>query len=67
MAIDSFLAFGTFGIPAKKISAREDLNQAIDGLIKTKGPFLLEVDCEKEVNIFPMIPAGGTVSEMRLE
>jgi acetolactate synthase-1/2/3 large subunit len=56
-----------FGIPAKKISAREDLSQAIEDLIKTKGPFLLEVECEKEVNIFPMVPAGGTVSEMRLE
>jgi len=56
-----------FGIPAKKISERADLNQAIEDLINTKGPFLLEVECEKEVNIFPMVPAGGTVSEMRLE
>ncbi len=56
-----------FGIPAKKISDRNELNQSIEDLINTKGPFLLEVDCEKEVNIFPMVPAGGTVSEMRLE
>ncbi len=56
-----------FGIPAKKISSRENLDQAIEDLIQTKGPFLLEVECEKEVNIFPMVPAGGTVSEMRLE
>jgi len=56
-----------FGIPAKKISQRDDLLKAIDELVETKGPFLLEVECEKEVNIFPMVPAGGTVSEMRLE
>jgi acetolactate synthase I/II/III large subunit len=56
-----------FGIPAKKISTRELLEKAIDDLIDVKGPFLLEVECEKEVNIFPMVPAGGTVSEMRLE
>jgi acetolactate synthase-1/2/3 large subunit len=56
-----------FGIPARKISDREDLKQAIEDLIDTKGPFLLEIECEKEVNIFPMVPAGGTVSEMRLE
>ena len=56
-----------FGIPARKISERDDLKQAIDDLILTKGPFLLEVECEKEVNIFPMVPAGGTVSEMTLE
>ena len=56
-----------FGIPAKRISKRDDLKQAVEDLISTKGPFLLEVECEKEVNIFPMVPAGGTVSEMRLE
>jgi acetolactate synthase-1/2/3 large subunit len=56
-----------FGIPAKKISTRDDLKQAISDLVDHKGPFLLEVECEKEVNIFPMVPAGGTVSEMRLE
>ena len=56
-----------FGIPAKRISERGDLNKAIEDLISVKGPFLLEIECEKEVNIFPMVPAGGTVSEMRLE
>jgi len=56
-----------FGIPAKRISERDDLNKAIEDLISVKGPFLLEIECEKEVNIFPMVPAGGTVSEMRLE
>jgi acetolactate synthase-1/2/3 large subunit len=56
-----------FGIPAKKISERDDLSLAIDEMLNSKGPYLLEVECEKEVNIFPMVPAGGTVSEMRLE
>lgn len=56
-----------FGIPARKISSRAELDTAIQGLLNVKGPYLLEVDCEKEVNIFPMVPAGGTVSEMKLE
>lgn len=56
-----------FGIPGNKIAKREDLDKAIDNMLGQKGPFLLEVECEKEVNIFPMVPAGGTVSEMRLE
>jgi acetolactate synthase I/II/III large subunit len=56
-----------FGIPAKKINHREELASAMEDLVKVKGPFLLEVECEKEVNIFPMVPAGGTVSEMRIE
>lgn len=56
-----------FGVPSAQISAREELETAIDDLIKVDGPFLLEVKVQKEGNIFPMIPAGGTVSEIRLD
>ena len=56
-----------FGIPGKKINKREELNEAIDHLLNCDGPFLLEVKVLKEDNVFPMVPAGGTVSEMRLE
>ncbi len=56
-----------FGIPGKKISKREDLNKSLDDLLANDGPFLLEVKVLKEDNVFPMVPAGGTVSEMRLE
>lgn len=56
-----------FGIEGKTISKREELDEAITDLLAKKGPFLLEVKVEKEDNVFPMVPAGGTVSEMRLE
>jgi acetolactate synthase I/II/III large subunit len=56
-----------FGIKGKTIEKREDLEAAISDLLNFKGPFVLEIKVEKEVNIFPMVPAGGTVSEMRLE
>ncbi len=56
-----------FGIKGKTISKREELSQAIEELIAEEGSFLLEVKVEKEDNVFPMVPAGGTVSEMRLE
>lgn len=56
-----------FGIPGRQISRREELDAALDELMAQEGPFLLEVIVEKEANIFPMVPAGGTVSEMRLE
>lgn len=56
-----------FGVPARKISQREDLNQALTDLLATEGPSVLEVEVKQEGNIFPMIPAGGTVSEIRLE
>ena len=56
-----------FGVPARSILERNELDRALDELLAHEGPFVLEVEVEQEGNIFPMIPAGGTVSEMRLE
>ena len=56
-----------FGVPARKITLREELNEALRSLLASEGPGLLEVEVQQEGNIFPMIPSGGTVSEIRLE
>ena len=56
-----------FGVPARKITDRKDLDQAMDELLSSEGPGLLEIEVQKEGNIFPMVPAGGTVSDIRLE
>ncbi|MDF1570216.1 MAG: biosynthetic-type acetolactate synthase large subunit [Bacteroidales bacterium] len=56
-----------FGVPSKQVSERDNLKETLQELIDVKGPFMLEVKVEKESNIFPMVPAGGTVSEMRLD
>jgi len=56
-----------FGVPAMKITEREELDKALDDLLAKEGPCLLEIEVQKEGNIFPMVPAGGTVSEIRLE
>lgn len=56
-----------FGVPAMKITDRKDLDQALDDMLAKEGPCLLEIEVQKEGNIFPMVPAGGTVSEIRLE
>jgi acetolactate synthase I/II/III large subunit len=56
-----------FGVPGKQVSDRNHLQQELKDLIAFDGPFVLEVKVGKEGNIFPMIPAGGTVSEMRLD
>ena len=55
-----------YGIEGKSISKREDLTNAINEMLATDGPYLLEVKVEKEDNVFPMIPSGGTVSEILL-
>ncbi|MGB3606669.1 MAG: biosynthetic-type acetolactate synthase large subunit [Psychroserpens sp.] len=54
-------------IDAKKVTKREDLKAAVKEMIESSGPYFLEVRVEKEGNVFPMIPTGASVSEMRLE
>jgi acetolactate synthase-1/2/3 large subunit len=56
-----------FGVPSKQLSDRNLLKDTLQELIDVDGPFMLEVKVQKEGNIFPMIPAGGTVSEIRLD
>jgi acetolactate synthase-1/2/3 large subunit len=56
-----------FGVPARKITSRDDLSSALDELLASEGPRVLEVEVQQEGNIFPMVPAGGTVSDIRLE
>ena len=53
-------------IKAKRVSKRDQLPLAIEEMIKSKEPYFLEVVVEKEANVFPMIPTGSSVSEIRL-
>ncbi len=54
-------------IDAKKVSKREDLHAAVKEMIASDRPYFLEVSVEKEDNVFPMIPTGASVSDIRLE
>jgi acetolactate synthase-1/2/3 large subunit len=54
-------------IKAKKVTKREELAAAVEEMIKSKEAYFLEVCVEKEDNVFPMIPTGASVSDMRLE
>ena len=54
-------------IEAKRVSKRENLNSSIQEMLLHDGPYLLEVCVEKEENVFPMIPSGSSVSDIRLE
>jgi acetolactate synthase-1/2/3 large subunit len=56
-----------FGVPAKKITERKDLDKALDDLLEKEGPCVLEIEVRQEGNIFPMVPAGASVSDIRLE
>ena len=54
-------------IDAKKVEKRSDLKKAVNEMIISKKPYFLEVCVEKEANVFPMIPSGASVSDVRLE
>jgi acetolactate synthase-1/2/3 large subunit len=52
---------------AKRVSKREELSAAVEEMIASKDAYFLEVCVEKEDNVFPMIPSGASVSEIRLK
>ncbi len=56
-----------YHIKAKRVSERENLKEAVQEMMASKDPYFLEVRVEKEDNVFPMIPAGASVSEIRLK
>ena len=56
-----------FGLSAKRVSERTDLNSSISEMIASNESYLLEVIVEKEGNVFPMIPTGASVSDIRLK
>lgn len=56
-----------FRIKAKRVEKRDDLETAISEMINSKEPYFLEICVEKEDNVFPMIPSGASVSDIRLE
>ncbi|MBS1949515.1 MAG: Acetolactate synthase large subunit [Cytophagales bacterium] len=56
-----------YSIRAKKISERNELDEAIQEMLNAKDAYFLEVVVGKEDNVFPMVPAGAGVSEIILE
>ena len=56
-----------YDIPSKRVFSREELKAAIDEMLSTDGPFLLEACVVEEGNVLPMTPPGGSVNQMLLE
>ena len=53
-------------INSKRVTKRSELSDAIKDMIKSKDSYFLEIVVEKEDNVFPMIPTGSSVSDIRL-
>lgn len=56
-----------YGLDAQKVTKRDELESAIDKLLSAESGYVLEVRVEKEDNVFPMVPTGASVSDIRLE
>ena len=56
-----------YSIDSAIVYERSELDAAIKAMVESPTAFLLEVRVEKEGNVFPMVPAGASVSEVRFE
>lgn len=52
------------GVPARRVTKREEVDEAIEWARKTKGPVVLEFKVEREDAVYPMVPAGAALHEM---
>ena len=56
-----------YGIASRRVMGREELNEGIQEMLSTDGPFLLEVCVVEEGNVLPMTPPGSSVNYMLME
>jgi len=56
-----------YGISGNTVSERENLREALKEMLDHPGAYLLEVMVGKENNVFPMVPQGCGVHEIRLK
>ncbi|MBK9421349.1 MAG: biosynthetic-type acetolactate synthase large subunit [Flavobacteriales bacterium] len=67
MVSPDFVALAkAYGIEANRVEAKDGLDEGLSRMLAHEGPYLLEVMVAKEENVFPMIPTGASVSEIRL-
>lgn len=57
----------SYGMEAESIRSSRDLKSALQRMLDFGGAYLLEIKVEKEANVFPMVPSGASVSEIRLQ
>ena len=55
-----------YGINSRRVTEREELGEAINEMLNTEGAFILEIGCQNEENVWPMVALGCAVDEVRL-
>ena len=55
-----------YGINSSAVSDRPELDNAISEMLKDDKPYLLVVNVEKKGMVYPMVPAGATITNIML-
>lgn len=53
-----------YDIKGRKVTERAELDDAINEMLNHKGSYLLEVVVETKGMVYPMVPAGGSVTDV---
>jgi acetolactate synthase-1/2/3 large subunit len=52
------------GVPARLVTKREEVNEAIEWARRTPGPIVIEFRVVQEDSVYPMVPAGASLDQM---
>lgn len=67
MISPDFIALAkAYSIAASRISDKKDLKKGLTDMLQSKEAYLLEVEVAPEENVFPMVPSGASISNIRL-
>lgn len=55
------------GIPASRVTKKADLRAAVQKMLDTPGPYLLDVIVPHQEHVLPMIPSGGSFKDVITE
>ena len=58
---------GAYGITGLRVTKQEEVADAIQQAMETPGPVIIDFVVKDTENVYPMIPAGGSVQEMMEE
>ena len=53
-----------YGIPALRVTYKEEVVPAIERAMAEPGPFLIDFQVEPEENVWPMVPPGASLTEV---
>lgn len=56
-----------YGINGRRVSDRAELGDAVDEMLQSKEAYILEIVCQNEENVWPMVALGCAIDDVRLE